>query len=67
MTEPLWEKGATPDERREIKRLDKEIAKLRKQSRALSVERNFIANRATVRARYQASFVTPAQGDTHVS
>jgi cell division protein FtsB len=50
---PLWKQAATPEERREIDRLDRELAKLKKQSRKLSSERNFIANRCTVRARYE--------------
>lgn len=57
---PLWQQAATPEERREIQRIDKELAKLRKQTRALSVERNFIANRATVRARYEPRVAAPA-------
>ena len=51
---PLWKQGATPEERKEIERIDKELVRLRKQTRALSVERNLLANRALVRARYEA-------------
>lgn len=50
----LWKQAATSDEKREIARLDKELAKLRERAKKLAVERNAIANRATVRARYRA-------------
>lgn len=45
-----WRNYLTPEERREIARIDRQIAKLGQQATTLRTERNRIQNRATVRA-----------------
>lgn len=52
---PLWKVGATTQERRAIEKMDKMLAKFRKDAHDMAVLRNTLANRCTVRARYIAS------------
>jgi hypothetical protein len=49
---PDWRKHLTPDERKEFRALEREIAKGDKQTKKLRAKRRTIQNRATARGRY---------------
>jgi hypothetical protein len=55
VSSPLWKASASPDEMREVARLDRELAELRKRAKALAKDRYVLTNRLTVRARDRAS------------
>jgi hypothetical protein len=52
---PMWKVSASPEELREVARMDRELADLRGRAKALAKQRYVLTNRLTVRARDRAS------------